>query len=1092
MNVEGYSVSPRSIQVNFIHLDITLIWQSKHALTFALLCLSSCIAKAFVPLLLVNAFSISVAPSIMTARLLRSADLGSVKVACTSNTSSTLRKHPLHDISEEHNDLFTIVQTSMVCRVSDVENQSPSSPLKSDMPVAAGSGSLLSSLPTFMSVFGESENARDGRGIEVGALKPGTANTVNKRPPYYAHASSPLFRKDSVGTFESVESSPTTTISTMDTTLTEPSPSSSPESPNSIAPRSKSITAIPNGLSGMEQPRPSTAAFPAFGTLNRGDSPNKRMRNMKNLSVNTSTSRPSPSLPQIAMSNNQAITNSHAFSAPPTPSFVVPTKQPRKRPSTLGLSILTPDSNGTNSSPAERTNVVPHTPLITQPRTLSYLQTASNAPLIGSPKLAPEGGMKLPPFPVQTGQLRNSKPRPSIGHSNQASFDSSHSPSPITKQTLDHVQEEYDYDPPLSKEAKSPAYPDGPVCIYDPFVFLFLEPSKAEASSFDVILNVAREVVNPFAPVLNGGLKLETGQKTLEVALEPNGLNVKSGFPAVPENISEPQTAVSDNSFASALESQHDDASEAEKDTSIAVKPEPEYVHIPWDHNTNVVDDLLRLCELIDDRVRQNKRVLVHCQCGVSRSASLIVAYGLYKNPQLTVQEAYDAVKGRSKWIGPNMNLIYQLSEFKSKLPRPSFNAGPASWHSWRLGSSRSGPSRKLTPELAPTSGPVSSMKDGHNQPPLSAPFRKDLNLLVPKRADTLDPSGSPSITDKAKSGEITPGPSSAPPDMQWSTDIMAVNGFSAALKQPMNQLTSMASPLSMEVEASAEADLPSYNILDSLRSPTSSSFPQSIFGSQRTDEGSHVGPLPIMMDIDSTPQSPFSPLLPPPPPPSRAAPVPLSAAPTSSQNSTALPSPPMRPTPRSKPSLSLKPSNDSFGSLGFSRLAPSFSTGQTRVQQPRTLPLRQEAPRFPPSNPSPQIVFASDDPPPTPSLLSPRAVEFTSSPFHRTVAGDLAGSSVFEQGQPTSPPASSNKPKLSPMNLGFATPSSARAITKKKSSIFEQLQGVPSGNVGEVSEQTIEILPHPRDERAKEEDPRSPVNVEGEAGVVRSIFDVL
>lgn len=117
--------------------------------------------------------------------------------------------------------------------------------------------------------------------------------------------------------------------------------------------------------------------------------------------------------------------------------------------------------------------------------------------------------------------------------------------------------------------------------------------------------------------------------------------------------------------------------------------------------------------------------------------------------------------------------------------------------------------------------------------------------------------------------------------------------------------------------------------------------------------------------------------------------------------------------------------------------------------------------------------------------------MEFTSSPFHRTVAGDLAGSSVFEQGQGENPPASSNRPN--PMNLGFGTPPSAnRGITKKKSSIFEQLQGVPSGNLGEIGEQTIEILPQPRDERAKEEDPRSPVNVEGGAGLVRSIFDVL
>ncbi|TKA63608.1 hypothetical protein B0A49_10196, partial [Cryomyces minteri] len=56
------------------------------------------------------------------------------------------------------------------------------------------------------------------------------------------------------------------------------------------------------------------------------------------------------------------------------------------------------------------------------------------------------------------------------------------------------------------------------------------------------------------------------------------------------------------------------------------------------------------------------------------RSASLIVAYGLYKNPGMSVQEAYDSVKKRSKWIGPNMNLIMQLQEFRSNLLKSSGN----------------------------------------------------------------------------------------------------------------------------------------------------------------------------------------------------------------------------------------------------------------------------------------------------------------------------------------------------------------------------------------------------------------------------------
>jgi len=45
---------------------------------------------------------------------------------------------------------------------------------------------------------------------------------------------------------------------------------------------------------------------------------------------------------------------------------------------------------------------------------------------------------------------------------------------------------------------KSPAYPNGPACIYEPNIYLFSEPDAEMARNFDVIFNVAREVVNPF------------------------------------------------------------------------------------------------------------------------------------------------------------------------------------------------------------------------------------------------------------------------------------------------------------------------------------------------------------------------------------------------------------------------------------------------------------------------------------------------------------------------------------------------------------------------------------------------------------------
>lgn len=222
------------------------------------------------------------------------------------------------------------------------------------------------------------------------------------------------------------------------------------------------------------------------------------------------------------------------------------------------------------------------------------------------------------------------------------------SPGPIKKQTLEHVKEEMDYEIPLSQEVKSPAYPEGPVCIYEPNIFLYLEPNDGEARQFDVILNVAREVKSPFerpmADTTSGKSSRDQGTQTFRSTAD-KGVQVPCD-----KDLQEPLTAITRDQLRM-----------------------PEYVHVPWDHNTNVVDDLLALCGLIESRTQQHKRVLVHCQCGVSRSASLLVAYGLYQNPRLSVQEAYDVVKKRSRWIGPNMNLIYQLAEFKSLLMR---NAG--------------------------------------------------------------------------------------------------------------------------------------------------------------------------------------------------------------------------------------------------------------------------------------------------------------------------------------------------------------------------------------------------------------------------------
>ena len=582
------------------------------------------------------------------------------------------------------------------------------------------------------------------------------------------------------------------------------------------------------------------------------------------------------------------------------------------------------------------------------------------------------------------------------------------------------MQEETDYEPPLSQEVKSPAYPQGPVCIYDPHVYLYLEPSHVEAREFDVILNVAREVLNPFLAAPDGDAKPRGEGSETQRASHTDNAHL-----AGRDSVSEPQTAVSEKSFASALEAQTEDAPMTAPGTPKASRPEPEYVHVPWDHNTNVVDDLLKLCELIDNRVRQDKRVLVHCQCGVSRSASLVVAYGLYKNPQLTVQEAYDAVKFRSRWIGPNMNLIYQLSEFKTKLIK-THPIGTAAWHSWRtLGSGRSNPNAAVNPisdSGLPSSGPRSPP-----QKSLSAPSQIGRDA----RSSSFSPPSSAQLA-PTSSGDITPGPSSAPPDMQWSPgqrspapekDAVSFaqpsSIYPPTISDPDTEMVSSPSTIEREGIEEKETPAPTGGVANDLQevakdlannepNPPGMTLPKIDFGPEITmslspfDEksfgekeavpaagmGRDIPPAASdsYKDSDNKEETAFDY-----PPRSRG----LSTEILHFQ-------PPASPAPK-ETEMTLSPSIPaSTLSTPSPTLPAGFSSLLKRRQGPlglRQLPLHQgqSPPRLTLAQPSPRAI--DPDVPQTPSLLSPRAAEFTASPFHRTSAGDLAGSSVFEQG---------------------------------------------------------------------------------------------
>lgn len=860
------------------------------------------------------------------------------------------------------------------------------------MPVSTSSQSLLASLPSFMSVFGNGpDRLAVNEANSSGSQSPSRAHT--KRPQNFT---SPFTRRDSVSTFESTESSPTTTISTVESSLTEPSPQSPPESPDSSLPltsfKNLRTQSVPGwGVMGDQERRDHfTNTVPILSGGERADSPNKKMRNMKNLSVNTlASNRHAPTLPKLGLSHQSNAP--HAFSAPPTPAFIVPPKVPRKKPSTLGLTITTPEDISIGQTAQARPSALPQSSSDCQTQTLHALQMSTSGPLF-SPTVAPKGGMRLPPFSHQASSDRLGKIRPSLSVSPQTSSDDIGS-SPITRQTLDHVQEETDYELPLSQEVKSPAYPQGPVCIYDPNVYLYLEPSQIEARQFDVVLNVAREVKNPFSIVTE---KAGVAQ-TQSLDAPPAPVDWTCGF-AGRNSTSESQAAPAEQSMESAPDGRPGNGRSSAPSTPKATRPEPEYVHVPWDHNTNVVDDLLRLCELIDDRVQQEKRVLIHCQCGVSRSASLVVAYGLFKNPQLTVQEAYDAVKNRSRWIGPNMNLIYQLSEFKNKLPK-AHTTGTSAWHLWRnnLGSGRPDFALSSSPGPKPDLGASSIRTTPKTSFSVHSQLTREINI---SRTNSFSPPASAQFLDRAKMQELSPGPSSAPPDMQFAPKIPVVNKMAASVITATDEL----SPSDL-MDVDSEITLQS----SSFRNDAIQQKEKAPVGGVTKDLQN------VAKDLDATVHDPV-PLSPP-----RNMAVDQEAfsfpkvfSPMTMSIDLDEPVSPTTVVPMQSGVNTPAPRNPTPSPI----LPAGFSSLLSRRQGPpalRQLPSKESSPMLVSTN---QRAF-DPDVPPTPSLLSPRAAEFRASPFHRTAAGDLAGSSVFEQGM-MSPKVQDEDPR-SPARKGEA-----------------------------------------------------------------------
>ncbi|KAG0359745.1 tyrosine/serine/threonine protein phosphatase pps1 [Podila minutissima] len=81
-----------------------------------------------------------------------------------------------------------------------------------------------------------------------------------------------------------------------------------------------------------------------------------------------------------------------------------------------------------------------------------------------------------------------------------------------------------------------------------------------------------------------------------------------------------------------------------------------------WKHLENCVD-------FVDEARRSNTRVLIHCRVGVSRSATIVIAY-LMAHYNMSLADAYLMVRARrlSVIIQPNLLFMYELLQWEQRL----------------------------------------------------------------------------------------------------------------------------------------------------------------------------------------------------------------------------------------------------------------------------------------------------------------------------------------------------------------------------------------------------------------------------------------
>lgn len=96
------------------------------------------------------------------------------------------------------------------------------------------------------------------------------------------------------------------------------------------------------------------------------------------------------------------------------------------------------------------------------------------------------------------------------------------------------------------------------------------------------------------------------------------------------------------------------------------------HYHVEDKEEFNIKQYFKQFIELV--KKNSNKRILVHCLVGMSRSATIIGSYLLYRklieenDKKYNVTQMLLDMKEMREWIDPNLGFIKQLEEFRLEL----------------------------------------------------------------------------------------------------------------------------------------------------------------------------------------------------------------------------------------------------------------------------------------------------------------------------------------------------------------------------------------------------------------------------------------